>query len=941
MKHGNRTGLRPLAWSALAASIAASMAGSVYAGTIVGQVSDNTGTRSLAGTRIEIPALGRSTVADSNGAFRFADVDSGTYTLVARYVGAEPVEQAVVVSGDAVVRADIGMGSSTDEAVIVVGQRAVMASSLSRQRASDTVDSVLTRDAIGQFPDQNVAEAVRRAPGVNVLNDQGEGRFVAVRGLSKDLNSVSINGARVPAPESGARYVALDVLPVELIESIEIRKSLTPDMDADTIGGSIDISTTSALERREPYLGFSLENSYNDLSGESSPKASIDFSRDFDGMLGIAGGISYYERNFSTDNIEAGDWNETDSGIVYAEEVQYRDYDVERERLGVSFSLDIQPTDEALLYARVLHSEFDDQEYRGRLTFAFDEEPTSGGASSARFLSDDGTIAVERDLKDRFEAQSISSVVIGGEFFTGPWSLDLAASISKAEEVEEGSFDPTSFEREFEDPGELDVSFDYGRLGRPMYAINAGLASFLDPAGYEFNEIERTTLSNSEDDEIGFEINSSREFALSQGAVELQFGLKMRSRDKTYDKTVDFFEDFDFTLADVLGRASYGLAPIDPMAAAAPIRQIFAANYADFDIDAESSLFDSAVEDYEVEEDISAGYLAARFERGPLRIVGGVRYEKTENEMRGNLVEEVEAGSTYDGVLLSEDSIFVSPVAYSRDYDDVYPSINLRYEFGTDLVFRAGYYESLVRPNVSWLAPRFAVGEEDDEREGEFGNPELEPYEASNLDISAEWYFADNAVLSAGVFLKDVDNFIVVAAFEDIVFNGIEADEAEIPINGDQATVQGLEFNYQHALTALRGPWNGLLFSLNYTYTETEGQVNGRTIALPESSDNVMNAVLGYERNKWSLRLAATYRAGYLDEIAFTGDGAEDRYVKQHTQVDLGAKYQISDQLQVFLDLINLTDEPYLAYQTGPGLDRLLQYEEYSWTGKLGFRMTF
>ena len=142
-------------------------------------------------------------------------------------------------------------------------------------------------------------------------------------------------------------------------------------------------------------------------------------------------------------------------------------------------------------------------------------------------------------------------------------------------------------------------------------------------------------------------------------------------------------------------------------------------------------------------------------------------------------------------------------------------------------------------------------------------------------------------------------------------------------------------------MTSLRGPWDGLLFGFNFTYTDTEGTVNGRVIPLPETAENVLNGVIGYEKNKWSLRLAATYRDEYLDEIAFTGDADEDRWVTDHTQVDLKAKYNISDTFQVFLDLINLTDESYLAFQNGPVLDRLLQYEEYSWTGKLGFRMTF
>jgi TonB-dependent receptor len=941
MKSKTQKTLRSLSLAALPASILSLTATAALGGAIVGTVSDNTGTRSLAGAQIEITELGRTTVAASNGSYRFADVDAGTYTLVARYVGAPEVRQVVEVRADGTVRADIGLGSATDETILVTGQRALLTSSLSRQRASDTVDSVLTRDSIGQFPDQNVAEAIRRAPGVNVLNDQGEGRFIAVRGMNPDLNSVSINGARLPAPESDARYVALDVLPTEIIESIEIKKTLTPDMDADTIGGSIEINTTSALDRREPYVGLALENSHNDLSGESSPKASIDFSTNFSDVFGVAGGISYYKRDFSTDNIEADGWDETDGGIVFAEDVEYRDYDVERTRLGTSLAFDFRPTDTISLYARALYSEFEDQEYRARLIFAFDEEPYAGGLNSARFSSDDGTIAVERDLKDRFEAQTISSLVLGGDFYVGTWSFNVAGSLAHAEEKEHGSFDPTIFEREFEDPGEFDVLFNYGKLKKPFFSISAGAAEFLDPSEYEFGAIERTTLSDAEDDESAFGFNGSREFALERGAFELQFGFKTRFRRKEYDSTIDILEGFDFTLADVLGKASYGLLPIDPVANGPAIRELYSANSDSFEEDINDSLFNSNVGDYRVDEDVTAWYLSGRYDNGPLRIIGGLRFEETENKMRGNLAEEVAAGSTYNGVVLAEDTVFVTTTVFSRDYDDVYPSVNLRYELGDDVLLRAGYYESLMRPNMSYLAPRFEVGEEDDEREGTFGNPDLLPYEASNFDVGLDWYFADNAVLSGGIFLKDIDNFIVIAEFEGVTFNGIEADEAEIPINGDQATVEGLEINYQHALTSLGGPWNGLIFGVNYTYTDTEGTVDGRAIPLPATSDNVMNAMLGYERNKWSLRLAATYRAGYLDEIAFTGGADEDRYVKDHTQFDLSVKYNASDSFQVFLDLINLTDEPFMAYQTGPGLDRLLQYEEYSWTGKLGFRMNF
>jgi TonB-dependent receptor len=937
------TSLRPRVASPIAAALLTVFCVDASAGTISGRVRDNSGVRALNGAQIRIIELGRTTVSGSDGGYRFGDVAPGSYTLVVSYVGAEVVERRVEVVGNEAVNADVGLGPEADETVLVIGQRANLSSSLSRQRASDTIENVLTRDAVGQFPDQNVAEALRRAAGVNILNDQGEGRFVSVRGLDPNLNSASINGARVPAPEADVRSVALDVLPVELIESIEIKKSLTPDMDADTIGASIEIHTTSAFDRQEPFLSMALENSYNDLADENSPKGSIDFSRMLGERVGIAGGISYYDRTFSTDNVEMDGWDETDAGVVYADTVEYRDYDVERQRLGGSLSLDFRASDETALFARFLYSEFEDQEYRGRLTFEMDEEPVAGGSGFARFRSDDGEIAVIRDIKDRFEAQTISSFVIGGETFSGPWTFDYAASYSAAEEKENGSLDPTAFERSFEDPGEMSVLFDYRRLDLPAFTISGGSNSpFFDPAEYEFDEVERTTLSLSEDDETTLQFDVTREFALERGSVEIQFGGKSRSREKSYDLQADFFDGFDgdFSLEDVLGRQTYGLTSIDPIASGPAVQNFFNANFASFETNDVDMAFESNAADYLVEEDIQAAYVLGRYDSGALRIIGGVRYEQTDNSIFGNQVELVDEGVVHQGVVLDDDAVFVTPVRFDRDYDHWLPSVNLRYEASDDVLLRGGMYRSVVRPNAGQMAPRFLIEESDDgEREGEFGNPDLLPYEADNIDLSVEWYFADNAVVQAGLFYKQIDNFIAVAEFDDITFNGIFANEAAIPINGDEATIAGFEFGYQHALTSLPAPFDGLLFGFNYTYTDSEGSIDGRSIPLPAASKNTANAMLGYEKGRVSLRLAFTYRDEYLDELG--GDPDEDRYVKDHIQYDLSGKIRINDRVQLFAEFVNLGDEPYLAFQRGPGADRLLQYEEYSWTGKIGFRAMF
>lgn len=938
-------------WVFASAAIAAFGAAPAWAGDINGSVTDNQQVRALEGAEVELVELQRRAEAGPDGRFRFSNVPAGTYTLEVRYASAAPLTQTVVVPETGEVQIALALSADgAEEEVLVIGQRASLASALSRQRAADTVQSVLTRDGIGNFPDQNVAEAVRRAPGVNVLNDQGEGRFVAVRGLSPDLNAASINGVRVTAPESDIRSVALDVIPSDLIESIEIQKTLTPDMDADSLGGSVNIQTTRGFDRVEPLLAMRTEGSYNDLNGEWSPRYSVDFARRFGANLGVAGGLSYTNRNFSTDNVELDGWDE-DGGVIYADTVEYRDYDVERTRIGGSLSLDYRVGNHTTLFARGLHSVFEDQEYRGRLTFEMDEAPNSGTASTATFLTDDGRIRVERDMKDRFEEQTISSLLFGSISELNGWRLRFEGSWSFAEEQERGSLDPINFRRDFEDPGELAVTFDYGNWRIPHYDVTTGLATFLDPSEYELNEVERTTVSDSQDEELAFRFDIAREFALDQGTLEIQFGGRERQRDKTFDADIDFFGNDSFTLADFLGSASYGLADIDPVPSQTSFTNFFNANVGLFDLAVIDTAFDSLVSDYEFEEDITSAYLMGRYDRGPIRIVGGLRVESTDQSSQGNLVELVEEGGVYTGtgtlVADDDDRVFVSPTSFSNSYTHWLPSLNVRYEPVDNLVLRAGAYRSVLRPRPGQIAPRFLVEQNDGgEREGEFGNPALQPYTAWNYDATAEWYFNGSGVLQAGVFYKEIQDFIVDFAADGGpgdpfggVFNGVAYDEAVIPVNGEEATVFGFELGYAQALDFLPGALSGLVVSANYTYTDSEGDVFGRTISLPASSESTYNIMLGYDRGPLDVRFAISYRDGYLDELG--GDADEDRLVEEHIQYDLTVKYDLNDNIQLYTEFVNLGDEPYVAYNTLGGRQNLLQYEEYSWTGKFGVRARF
>jgi len=921
------------------------------AGPVTGTVADASGTRTLQGAEVTIVELGQTATVGADGSFRFGDIPAGSYTLRARFAGALDDVREVAVPATGEVSVDFvlapvgsdGAGTAQLDEVLVIGQRANFLSAISRQRSADTVQTVLTRDAIGQFPDQNVAEALRRAPGINVLNDQGEGRFVSVRGLDPNLNSSSINGNRVLATGGDERAVALDVIPSELIESIEIKKTLTPDMDGDTIGGSIDIATTSSLDRRRNLYTASFEGSYNDLNEVTSPKGSVDFVHRFSDQFGVAGGLSYYNREFSTDNIEMDGWEVSDTGVVYAEDVEFRDYDVTRERYGGTLTFDFRPNDSTQLYLRALYSKFDDTELRRRLIFGLSEQPRSGTDTTATFNSADGRIQVRRDLKDRREIQSVRSFSAGGRTDAGPWRFNYDLGYSEADQQEDGSVDPIRFQSRFQTAGALGVTFDFSDLERPGYRIDFGQSAFTDPSRYGFTLLERTTREDARDRELSLRGDAAYSMNIADSSLELKFGGRLRQREKSQSFIIDLYEDFDgsFTLADVLGSQTYGLADMGPLPDLRRVTDFIRSNgLGRFERNDLESGFVSNAENYTADENIYAGYAQARFENDFVRIIGGARVEHTETDMTGNRLDLVEEGAIIGGVPLADDTLFITPVQFDSSYTDVLPSVNARFTLADNLIARLGAFRSVMRPSFGQQAPRFLIEEnEDNERSGEFGNPDLDPYRAWNFDATLEYYFAPQAVVQGGLFYKSIKDYIVEAEFENGVFNGIAYDEAVIPINGEEATVFGIELSYGQALTFLPAPFDGLLVNFNYTWTDAEGDVLGRTIPLPTSSEHTFNAVLGYENGPLSLRAAGAYRSGYLDELG--GDADSDRYVDSHFQVDLSGKYRLTENVQLFAELVNLNDATYTAYQRGPGRNRLLQYEEYSWTGKFGVRLRF
>ena len=323
---------------------------------------------------------------------------------------------------------------AADEYVEVIGQAASIDQALKEQRRSDSVQSTVHADGVAQLPDQNVAEATQRLPGVSVERDQGEGRFVSVRGLGPDLNSVSVNGTLIPSPEADRRAVALDVLPSELVQSLSVVKTLTPDMDANSLGGTIEVESLSAFDHKGLFYTGSAEGSYDDNTEQTSPKFSGAISDRFslgDGAdnFGVAAALSWQQRDFGSDNVETGgDWDFEDGARLA--QLEQRDYDIRRERSGLGLNFDYRPDDFSSYYLRTLYSRFKDTETRNAAGVEFADAQQPGEAGDAEGW---------RELKDREETQEIQSFVLGGEQLVGQWTFNGQVGYSQSSEDTPGT----------------------------------------------------------------------------------------------------------------------------------------------------------------------------------------------------------------------------------------------------------------------------------------------------------------------------------------------------------------------------------------------------------------------------------------------------------------------------------------------------------------------
>ncbi|WP_235985952.1 TonB-dependent receptor [Acinetobacter baretiae] len=781
------------------------------------------------------------------------------------------------------------------------GQAASMSAALREQQSSDSISSVVHADGIGQLPDDNAAEALQRLPGVSVERDQGEGRFVTVRGLSADLNAVTINGTLVPAPESNRRGVALDVLPSELVQSLAVVKTLTPDLDANSLGGTVQVNSLSAFDHKGLFYTGTAEGSYNSLRERYSPKFSGAISNRFnlfggEDNFGVAAALSYQNRKFGSDNVETeGAW--TGQGI---NKISMRYYDIERKRLGAGLNFDWR-TDSGQYYLKTLYSSFDDTESRYARNVKFDSPCVVNTACTGK---------VTRALKAREEDQTIQSYVLGGKQQLGLWVVEGQVGYSEAKEHDPQGLSGAEYTGKFK-------GLSYSDTERPVF--NSNISDLNQAKNFTLNSIkEKQALTK--DIEKNIKLDLSRDYSLAQYSAQFKFGGKISHRKKTNDENEWVYKKpTNLGSNDFYGSADYSLASFGPFIDEAAAKSHLVGLDPNKNMDVEAS----TVNDFKSKEDINALYFMNTVDIDQLRIIAGLRFEGTKKTAQGYGYIDKKISST----------------SHKQNYQHWLPNLTLRYELDKNTLLRAAYTSTVVRPTFAQSSPGMYISNTD--LEAEFGNPDLKPLTANNFDLSVEHYFGTASTLSANVFYKKIKNFVYQT---DLSGQGRWADFDTVTTykNGQQAKIYGLELAYSQKMEQLPAPWNGLVWGLNSTFSHSDATISDtyttRHIRFPSQSNVVGNALLGWEGERAGLKVSANYKSANVYQVTDVSQPALDIYNDRQFFVDISSYYNITPQLKLKLDVGNVTNQAYYAYTGSKALNA--QYEKYGPTYKLALTFT-
>lgn len=921
-------------------------------GTIAGQASD-TNHDPLVGARVELQPLGQTAVTDAQGQFAIANLDPGKYTLTISYVGFKKFSKEVTVTsgGTDNIVAELEIETVSEE-VIVRGEREHgEIEALNREISADNIVQVLPAEVITSLPNTNIADAVGRMPSVSLERDEGEGKYVQIRGTEPRLSNVTIDGVHVPSPE-GVRNVKLDAIPADLVDSVEINKTLSANQEGDAIGGSVNLVTRKPTD--QTYVSVSAMGGFTPISGgRTLDQFGGTFGRRFgtEKKFGFLLGGSYDHNNRGINDIEPvpgvfdfGAANGGTQAVFFGEDI--RQYWYDRTRFGFAGSADYKLGKASLVYAHGLFSQFYDYGENWNYTV------TPGNFTSPTTTDNTGSMSMN-DFH-RTPQQQIFSITAGANHSFGPTLITYEFSGARARY--DGGFQFANWAGPgptFDNTGTLitpGVQFgvDTSKSVVPRFPVLNGV-NINDPAQYQLNFLLFPWDDHIHERDFTGSITLSRQYRIHSRFGAFEMGFKARDADKVRTGGREFRPytgAAPFLMSSALKTVPtysfyFGLFTPGPLSDYSKTLQFVNSNPSSFPDDPLSDRITNDPNHYDTSERVLAGYVMNTITLGRVRLQGGLRFEGTQGSFLGNQV------------LLNPDGSWNStlPVPGQQNYVDVLPSVQFQYTFEANTKLRLAYGRGIARPNFSDLPP-FAVIDPSSVPTGVTeGNPSLKPTHANNYDILFEHYLKTVGIIQVGWFYKALADPIYSVTTNPTT-GQFAGDRVSQPINGPSAHIQGIEMAWEQHLRSFPGLLNGMGVAANYSYTTSRASFPtgfGRTDhpALLRQAPNNWNFDATYDKGPISARMGLTHNDANIWAYQFQDNAPlgvrgplGDQYLYPHTQVDTQASYRIprGRGIQAVVSLLNLNNEVFGFYF---GSEKYpIQREYYSRTISLGLRWT-
>lgn len=956
-----------------AVTLAPASLGAQGAVTITGHIEDSSGAP-LPAAIVHLIGTQLGGAGGGNGEYTIANVPPGTYRILAIARGYLADTESVNVTSGTTVEQNFRLRVNVAQlAQIVISASPRLAetkgSALDSMRVARNIKYVESGDDIRSLPSLNAAEAAERIPGVSTERDEGEGKFVQIRGTEPKLANVSIDGTPIPGTLNGDRSVKLDDVPSDVLGAIEVSKTLSADQDASGIGGTVNLVTKIPESSPRGYVSALFGATSIDAGTAGQGSFTYGGRVGGDRKLGFLLGASFDRNNRPIEDVEPF-WGPTAAGNgFYPNDFNQRYYLYSRERYGVDGDLDYRIDKETQVYVRGLYSRFYDHGLRYVWDVASNADSADAGGSSPS-IGTQGSSG--RQVEERTPVENTYGVNAGitkKDF--GPFQFD-ASAFASGSNASERNYRNTDFSYTGSD---LAYGYANSTSVAPQYSISdpAVRANLMDPANYAlsgYNFGSNTTTAT----QVGGRVNLLLPYHLGSMPASVKFGAVVNDLVKQYnqqDEAFDVAAASAPTLAAFTGGSTNqhfytmgfpGGVNLGPMPSNAATQAYEGANPGAFTLQPGNAVRD-ALSKYYGHERVAAAYIMHDLDSGPWHLNAGLRLESTYQQYRGYADTVAADFNSPTGVA------GVQQVSGAHTYDDLFPSVQLRYAVSDATNMRVAVTRGIARPDYAALAPT-TLGTPNSQVPGgaafnqsvTIGNPNLRAEYAWNFDVLFEHYMPDDGLISFGGFYKDLHDIIYNQRFQNysgpiVAYQGAGYT---VPLNGPGGHLIGWEADLEQRFGGLPGAFSGLGVAANWTHVNSYALIPNGTFdstatgfvpsALParraplfRTSPNIGNVSGTYSYGRVYARLAWVYQGA---NIASYGDGSSDptsgdTYFYAHSQIDASLYITVIEGTQLQLQALNLNNAVFGFFNGTPQHQYDIQREYYGRTFYLGVRKSF